>query len=79
MTIKRSLCLHVGALLITLSFSRCTSDDSVNSVHLYTAPPIAHGPINSENPYDSVGIIHNLRCEYTLAYVTDSDTTISQI
>jgi hypothetical protein len=61
------------------SLSQCGSDEGVNSIHLHAAPRSTHGPLNTENPYDSVGIIHNLKCEYISGYVTASDSTIEQI
>lgn len=70
-------------ILTVLTFSlllpQCGDDKSVNSSGSFTAPRVAIGPLNAQNPYDSVGILHNERCEYVLAYVSETDTTIAQI
>ena len=66
------------ALVLLIILPQCGNDESVNSIGHFTAPRVVVGPINAQNPYDSVGILHNERCEYFLSYIAVDDTSIAQ-
>ena len=68
----------IVALALVALFG-CSESGTVNPTNTAPPPHVAHGPLNPDNPYDSVGIIHNEQCEFYMGYIAETDTTIAQV
>lgn len=55
----------------------CSDNQSTQPFSQSHYPRVVHGPLNPSNPYDSLGIYHNMACEYLLTYVRDIDSTFA--
>lgn len=60
--------------------TRCSEDASIQEPQ-YQHPPrsVYHMPYNSENPYDSAGIVHNRLCDFFDNYLSSNDTTFQMV
>jgi hypothetical protein len=67
----------VVLLTLIVSFVKCSDNQVTEPIPNNQIPRVAHGPLNASNPYDSVGIHHNVRCEFLISYVGENDTTVS--
>jgi len=68
----------MGVFLAIWSLNSCSENQPVDASGALYYPNVAHGPLNTSNPFDSLGIEHNILCEYEWTFIRSIDTTFEQ-